>query len=96
MHTLVGGASYYNLVGNQMANGQRFDPAAMNAAMLHVRLGTTVTVESLSSPGKTVSVTVTDRGPYEPGRIIDLTPAAFRALNGTLAAGVFQVKVTVP
>ena len=93
---LVGGASYYNLVGNRMANGKLFDGAAMNAAMLHVPLGKKVTVESLSLLGRTIEVTVTDRGPYAAGRIIDLTPAAFKALNGSTGAGVVQVKVTVP
>ena len=35
---LRGGASYYNLPDNQMANGQTFDANAMNAAMLKVPL----------------------------------------------------------
>ena len=96
MRMLIGGASYYDLPGQVMANGRRFDGQAMNAAMLHVPLGTVVQVEAVSSPGRKVSVTITDRGPYVAGRIIDLTPAAFRALAGGLGAGVLRVQVTVP
>lgn len=42
--TVSGVASWYNLLGHQMANGKVFDPNAMNAAVLKVPLGTVVTV----------------------------------------------------
>lgn len=93
---LRGGASYYNLVGQRMTNGQMFDPEAMNAAMMKVPLGTRVKVVSASDPSKTIEVTVTDRGPHVPGRVIDLTPRAFKALFGNLRAGVGSVIVLVP
>ena len=93
---LRGGASYYNLPGNKMANGRPFDAAAMNAAMLHVPLGTKVKVISLDDPTRSIEVTVTDRGPYAAGRVIDLTPTAFRALFGTTNRGVASVTVVVP
>ena len=95
MQELYGGASYYNLPGNKMANGLTFDGHAMNAAM-HVPLGTVVEVTSLQLDGLTISVEITDRGPYVTGRIIDLTPTAFQALAGGLDGGVMQVKVQVP
>ena len=79
-----------------MANGLTFDGHAMNAAMLHVPLGTIVEVTSLQLDGLTISVEVTDRGPYVTDRIIDLTPTAFQALAGSLDSGVVQVKVQVP
>ena len=91
-----GGASYYNLPGNLMANGKPFDGEAMNAAMLRVPLGTKVTVTSLRDPSKSIDVTVTDRGPYISGRIIDLTPKAFRALFGTTGIGTGPVIVSIP
>ena len=69
-----GGASYYNLPGNKMANGALFDASAMNAAMLHIPLGTRVRVTSLTDPSRSIDVTVTDRGPYVSGRVIDLIP----------------------
>ena len=95
MTRYTGQASYYNLVGRRMANGHMFDGSAMTAAMLHVPKGTVVQLTNVLG-GKTISVTVTDRGPYEPGRIIDLTPTAFTALTGGTSKGVVQVEVTVP
>ena len=94
--TVSGVASWYNLVGRQMANGRVFDANAMNAAMLKVPLGTVVTVHLADDPSRNVSVTITDRGPYKAGRVIDLTPAAFQALTGTLNAGLARVVVTLP
>lgn len=96
MRTITGGASYYDLPGKLMADGKKFDGSAMNAAMLDVRLGTTVGVNLASGHARSISVVVTDRGPYVSGRVIDLTPAAFRALVGSLREGVVQAKVTVP
>ena len=78
-----------------MANGHMFDRSAMTAAMLHVPRETVVQVKNLPG-GKTISVTVTDRGPHVPGRVIDLTPAAFEALAGSTGKGLLQVEVTVP
>ena len=95
-YKLIGGASYYNLPGNRMANGRMFDPDAMAAAMLHVPLGTIVSVTPMAGSHAPISVIVTDRGPYAAGRILDLTPKAFKALGNTLAAGVVQVEVAVP
>jgi hypothetical protein len=94
--TLRGGASYYPPTGHPMANRQPYDPNAMTAAMRHVAFGTVVTVTLASDPSRSVTVTVTDRGPYVAGRVIDLTPAAFVALVGSTAPGVVNVVVTVP
>ena len=63
MHTLIGGASDYDLPGQPMADQRMFDGSAMNAAMLHVPLGTVVKVDALSAAGRSISVTVSDRGP---------------------------------
>jgi rare lipoprotein A len=93
---LRGQASYYNLPGNNMANGKPYDGNALNAAMLHVPLGTKVRVTSLRDPSKSIEVTVTDRGPYVSRRIIDLTPKAFEALFGSTRSGVGPVIVQVP
>lgn len=94
--TVSGVASWYNLVGHRMANGKIFDPNAMNAAMLKVPLGTVVRVHLADDPSRNVSVTITDRGPYKAGRVIDLTPTAFQALTGTLNTGLASVVITVP
>jgi hypothetical protein len=93
---ISGIASWYNLVGHQMANGKMFDPNAMNAAMLGVPLGTTVTVKTQGDPSQSIKVTVTDRGPYAPGRVIDLTKGAFQALVGNTHVGLAPVTVYVP
>jgi len=68
----------------------------MTAAMVNVPLGTKVTVISLREPTKSIAVTVTDRGPFVPGRIIDLTPKAFQALFGSTKVGVSDVLVLIP
>jgi rare lipoprotein A len=79
-----------------MANHQMFDPNAMNAAMRHVPFGTVVTVILADNPNSSITVTVTDRGPFVVGRVIDLTPAAFIALVGSTAPGIVRVVVMVP
>ena len=43
-----------------------------------------------------VEVTVTDRGPYVTGRIIDLTPMAFETLFGSTKRGTGKVVVAIP
>lgn len=91
-----GRASFYDLLGNMLANGKMFDATAMNAAMLGVPFGTIVTVTSLKDPTKSINGTITDRGPYAPERIIDLTPTAFRALFGGTRIGVGDVIVVIP
>ncbi len=73
--------------GRLMANGKRFDPDKLTAASWFYPLGTKVRV-SLRNPdqaARTVTVTVTDRGPahelVREGRIIDLARAAFKRLG---------------
>lgn len=108
--TLSGFATYYNLVGNKTASGQMFNPDAMTAAMYQpgtIYLGDNVTVQVTG--GSSVSVTINDTGPFarggsgaalqplrpDPSIIIDLTPAAFIALAGSLNAGKVQVSVSL-
>ena len=42
--------------------------------------------------GQTVIVVINDRGPFSPGRIIDLSPEAFAVL-APLGRGVLQVRI---
>ncbi len=95
-----GDASYYNLPGKTTSSGEPFNANSMKAAMLGVPLGTPVTVKYLppgSNVYRSINVTVNDHGPYEPGRIIDLTPAAFdRLTNGQFDVGVVPVEVIIP
>lgn len=83
-----------------MANGQRFDPDKLTAASWFYPLGTKLRVyrkhPAPLDAGQGVVVTVTDRGParylVERGRILDLTPAAFKQL-GQLEQGLIPVRV---
>ena len=75
-----GKASFYaeQHQGKTMANGRPFDMHAMTAASWYYPLGTKVRV---SAGGRSVVVTITDRGPAKRlGRIIDLSKAAFAKL----------------
>ena len=86
-------ATYYgrSLEGHKMANGQPFDADAFTAAHKTLPFGTQLEV---SYRGKSVRVTVTDRGPYGPGRDLDLSLAAARKL-GMLSRGVAPVRVRI-
>ena len=69
-------ASYYGYgAGSQTASGARFNPNAMTAAHRTLPFGTKVRVTNKRN-GKTVIVTINDRGPFIRGRIIDLSTAA--------------------
>ncbi len=87
-----GKASYY-WQPQPLASGGRFNPNAMSAAHKTLPFGTKVRV-TRTSTGRSVVVTINDRGPYIAGRIIDLSRAAAQRL-GMTAAGVTAVRVDV-
>jgi rare lipoprotein A len=66
--------------GNKTASGERLNPSALTAAHRTLRLGTRVRVTNKHN-GRSVIVTINDRGPFVRGRIIDLTPASARAIG---------------
>jgi peptidoglycan lytic transglycosylase len=77
----TGIASIYSLSsGAKTANGERLNPNALTAAHRTLAFGTKVRVVHARS-GRSVVVTINDRGPFVRGRIIDLTPAGARALG---------------
>jgi rare lipoprotein A len=91
----VGVASWYGQQhqGRKMANGKRFDRRKFTAASWYVPLGTVIRVVNLEN-GKSVTVTVTDRGPnFRLHRILDLSEAAARDL-GYIEKGLTPVFVT--
>jgi rare lipoprotein A len=90
----VGKASIYakKFAGRKMANGQRMDPADDNAASKVLPLGTRARVTNLAN-GKSAMVTIEDRGPHVPGRIVDLSPATAREIGLTHEQGVTRVEV---
>jgi rare lipoprotein A len=89
----TGVASYYarSLEGRRTASGERYRGASMTCAHRTHPFGAVLRVTELES-GRSVLVEVNDRGPFESGRIIDLSWAAARAL-GILERGVARVKV---
>lgn len=90
--TQTGQASYYGYgAGSQTASGARFNPNAMTAAHRTLPFGTKVRVTNKRN-GKTVIVTINDRGPFIRGRIIDLSTAAAGVI-GMRSSGVAPVLV---
>lgn len=90
--TFSGIASYYgNNVGNKTASGQRFNENAMTAAHRHLPFGTKVRV---THRGRSVVVTINDRGPFIRGRVIDLSKGAARAI-GLTSRGIGHVVAEV-
>ena len=73
------------------SSGARFDKTRLTAAHPTAPLGSKLRVTS-EETGRSVVVTVNDRGPYSRGRIIDLSQAA-AAQIGMLGAGVAHVSV---
>jgi len=75
-------ASWYGgqFHGRLTASGERFDRGDMTAAHRTLPFGSKVCVRNIST-GKTVLVRINDRGPFAPGRVIDLSQAAARELG---------------
>jgi rare lipoprotein A len=96
----LGVATYYSstLAGHRTASGERYDPDALTAAHLTLPMGSVVRVTRIDGAGATlggpVVVRINDRGPYAPGRILDLSLAAARRL-GMLKTGVARIRLEV-
>ena len=71
-------ASVYS--GGRTASGERASASGMTAAHRTLPFGTLVRVTYQHS-GRSVVVRINDRGPFVRGRVIDVTPAAARALG---------------
>ncbi len=89
----VGIASWYGpgFHGKRTASGEIYNMYKLTAAHKTLPLGTYVRVINLEN-GKEVVVKVNDRGPFVPGRIIDLSYAAARKI-GMLRKGTAKVKI---
>ncbi len=85
-------ASFYGTPG-ATASGETFDPSAMTAAHKTLPLGSKVRVTNRRND-RSVIVRINDRGPFTPGRCLDLSTAAMRAVGG-LASGVIPVTYEV-
>jgi rare lipoprotein A len=89
---VAGIASYY-WQPQRVASGGWFNPNAMTAAHKTLPFGTRVRVTNART-GRSVEVTINDRGPYVRGRVIDLSRAAAGAL-GMQSAGLARVSIDV-
>jgi rare lipoprotein A (peptidoglycan hydrolase) len=78
--TIYGRASFYSYIKGKTASGAPFDRNMPTAAHRTLPFGTTLRVTNLTN-NKSVVVTVTDRGPHAPGRILDLSLNAARSLE---------------
>jgi rare lipoprotein A len=95
MATEIGRASWYGppYHNRRGSNGEVYNMHAMTAAHRTLPLGAIVRVTNLKT-GKKALVRITDRGPFIPGRILDLSLAAAKKLDVYLP-GVAEVKVEV-
>jgi rare lipoprotein A len=85
-----GVASFYgNESGSHTASGQRFNQNAMTCAHRSLPFGTRLRV---THGGRSVVVTVNDRGPFVRGRVLDLSTGAARAIG---LGGIGQVVAEV-
>jgi rare lipoprotein A len=76
----TGIASVYAYSGGKTASGERANPGGLTAAHRTLKFGTQVRVTNRRN-GRNVVVRINDRGPFVRGRVIDITPAAARALG---------------
>ena len=90
--SFAGVASFYgNESGSKTASGQRFNENDMTAAHRSLPFGTKLRV---THRGRSVVVTVNDRGPFIKGRVLDLSKGAARAV-GLTSSGVGHVTAEV-
>lgn len=91
--TEIGLASWYGppYHNHQAADGSIFDQNALTVAHRTLPMGTVVRVTNLATD-ESVIARITDRGPFIPGRTLDLSLAAAKAI-GVYRVGVARVKV---
>ncbi len=92
--TMRGKASYYanEFVGQRTASGEVFTLNELTCAHRTLPFGTMLKVKNLDN-GSEVVVRVNDRGPFIPGRIIDLSYAAAKKL-GIIIKGLCNAEIS--
>jgi peptidoglycan lytic transglycosylase len=88
----LGVASFYS-DEQQTANGETFNPQDLTAAHRSLPFGTRLRVTNLAT-GQSVTVRVNDRGPFIPGRVVDVSYSAAESL-GIVDKGIAKVKLDV-
>ena len=77
--------------GRQTASGERFDMYRLTCAHRELPFGSLLEVTNTAN-GKSVKCTVNDRGPFVPGRDLDLSYAAAKEI-GLIGPGQARVKI---
>lgn len=95
MYSEVGMASWYGPPYNKRrgANGQIYDENAITAAHRTLPMGSLIRVTNLQT-GQSAMMRITDRGPFVPDRMIDLSVGAAKAL-GVWRPGTARVRIDV-
>lgn len=88
-----GGMASYYWQPQRVASGGWFNPNALTAAHKTLPFGTKVRVTNRHN-GKSVVVTINDRGPYVKGRVIDLSSRAAGVI-GMKGSGVVPVSLSI-
>ncbi len=87
-----GVASFYT-EGTKTASGEKFDTNELTAAHRTLPFGTRLRVTNVAT-GQSVTVRVNDRGPFIPGRVVDVSHSAAQTL-GMVEGGIAKVKLDV-
>jgi rare lipoprotein A len=85
-------ASFYT-EDEETASGEKYDPNKLTAAHPTLPFGTRLRVTNLVN-GHSVVVRVNDRGPFIPGRVVDVSYSAAETL-GIVERGIVKVKLDV-
>src|SRR5277367_6074950 len=95
IYSETGKASWYGPPYNHHkgANGQVYDQEAMTAAHRTLPMNSLLRVTNVQT-GQSAIMRVTDRGPFVPDRVLDLSLASARAV-GVYRPGVAQVRIDV-
>jgi rare lipoprotein A len=88
----VGIASFYKYEA-KTASGEQFNPRELTAAHRTLPFGTRLRVTNVAT-GQSVTVRVNDRGPFIPGRVVDVSHSAAEAI-GMVDRGIAKVKLEV-
>lgn len=93
--TEVGIASWYGPPYNNRpgANGRIYNENAVTAADRTLPMGSLIRVTNLST-GESAMMRITDRGPFVPGRMLDLSVGAAKKI-GMYRAGIARVRMDV-
>jgi len=89
---LYGLASFYT-EGSETASGEKLDGQKLTAAHRSLPFGTRVRVTNVAN-GRSVTVRINDRGPFVPGRVVDVSYSAAERL-GIMERGITKVKLDV-